>query len=430
MAASAASVTSIAGSATPRVGSFIKLDMAWLSLAVLILTHAGFSQPAPEGLGLVQMVIGLLLVLLCGWRQPMTVITGSALTSTALPFHERLLTRLFLALVWLGSLRAAAAGTCIADVLRDLIPLAFLFLCLLISPRLRLALPLQLVAVVCTVAGGLFAWRFFLWTELPLSLWGQVAHPTGLDYLGNSPLVPFAACFGPVWLALKPSTLLKRPVLAMVLLAIAVLAWAAMATTTQRAPLGFSFLILLVAIMVFGVKAVRGQATRSDALIALAVGIPLLFFAYLVAEAVGPDLLEKTRLVGLNSRLLEWSAVWQAIAASPSDLLWGKGWGAQYASPAVGNYQVGYTHGLAAYLLLKTGLLGLAALVFWLAIVGRWFYQCARGSALTAAIALATTPPLLTALLFYTSYKHLGLGLLLLLVAAAAATANRPSPSA
>ncbi|MBV6631902.1 MAG: hypothetical protein KI792_02585 [Alphaproteobacteria bacterium] len=410
----------------PRLG----VDLAWLCLTSLILIHAGLSQPAPAGFGMIEIAIGLLLMLFCGWRQPLAVMTVGTLTKASFSLNERLLGAVFLIMVWLGTLRATAAGASIDDALRDFIPLAFLFLCLLVAPRLRTNLPILLIAVICCVGGALFAWRFFIWTELPIELWGQVSHPTGLNYLANSPLVPFAACFGPVWLVFRPSTVLRRPVLAMALLAIALLAWAAMATTTQRAPLGISLVILMTAITVFGVRTARGQVSRSDVLIALAVGIPLLTLAAYLTGTIGPAFIEKTRLVGGNARLLEWSAVWQAISANPMDLIWGLGWGAHYASPAVGNYQVGYAHGLAPYLLLKLGLIGLAALALWLVVVVRWLVQCCRISALSAAIALASLPALIPALLFYTSYKHLGLGVLLLLISAAASKADHPSQSA
>ena len=147
---------------------------------------------------------------------------------------------------------------------------------------------------------------------------------------------------------------------------------------------------------------------------------PLLLAAGLVASPAGDALVgawqqaaEKTRLTGANTRWEEAATVIDHVVSSPWALLFGDGWGARIANPAVGGWRVGYTHTLVSYGLLKTGLLGVLALGAYLAALVRpWRRLLAQDPPL----AMAVVPPLLMALCLHTSFKYLDTGVILSLM--------------
>ena len=122
---------------------------------------------------------------------------------------------------------------------------------------------------------------------------------------------------------------------------------------------------------------------------------------------------EKTRLTGVNARWEEAAAVIDHAVATPWALLFGDGWGARIANPAVGGWRVSYTHTLASYSMLKSGLFGMLALGAYLAAMVRPWY---RLLAADPPLALAVVPPLLMALCLHTSFKYLDTGVILSLM--------------
>lgn len=393
-------------------------------LVIIITTvHTIWSQPAPQAIAVPEIIIAFGLLLLVGVAGPARVLSGIVSLDRRREAMMRLASAGFLMLLWSGLVRGVALGWPSADILRNVIPLLFLFMPLLIpATRLRTISP-ELLACLLAIGGGCFAVRFLIGTDLPVALWGRVTHPLGLDYLANSPLLGFAACYGlllPIAFLLRLGgnrLTLLNVVMVLVLFVMAVLAWMAMGTAAQRAPLGLCLLTVLAGCLVLACAGIRqpGGIARLSVLAVLAVAAGLSVAGDVLT--VVPALVEKSRLVGDNARLAEWSAIWTSIAWRLDYLILGHGWGAHYASPAVGDYWVGYAHGLIAYIPLKAGLIGFACLLAYLLAIG-WY--CFRGwviADLPMRLALiACLPPLLTGLLFYTSYKYLGFGLLLLLI--------------
>ena len=104
----------------------------------------------------------------------------------------------------------------------------------------------------------------------------------------------------------------------------------------------------------------------------------------------------------------------ETVGPSPGSILFGKGWGATLASPAVGGMVVNYTHNLLTALWLKTGLIGLI-------LAGLYIAGLAKGLVpllwTNPVLAVALAVPLVIDTLLYASYKSLDFGLILLLIA-------------
>ena len=137
------------------------------------------------------------------------------------------------------------------------------------------------------------------------------------------------------------------------------------------------------------------------------------FFMFPYLQSIVDDLLQKTVRVGVNMRFQELEAIWTAISQSPWTVLFGSGWGGSYASPAVGNLYVTYSHSLLSYILFKMGIVGLTiTLVYLFFIIKAIFNVARRDIVLGNALFWAAIIPIF----LYASHKSFDFGLLLILI--------------
>ncbi len=380
------------------------LPLQALCVVAACALYGALSSPTPDAPGRIEALIGLLLIFACGLQRPLAAFSGAVTLDAEAPGFVRLGA---LALVVLAALPTAiglAAGHGVEAVLRDLIPLLYLFLPVLLvarpvdSPALQRALLIGLVLIA-----ALFTARHFAATGLRVA----TAHGIndGLLYLANSPALPFAALIGAV-LASRPERM--HPLARLAAAALCAAGLAALVLTLQRAAL------LAVGLGLLALLLVRLRARAIWLLLlpaALALAFALLGEEIMTAAGL---LIEKTRTLGTNARLVELDAVADRLGEDPGSWAFGLGWGARFDSPAVGGMHVGYTHSLFSYALLKAGVLGVVLIGLYAALV---LLALARGLGTHPMLSLAILPPVLASLSVYTSYKYLALGLLLTLLA-------------
>jgi hypothetical protein len=371
-------------------------------LIVALGVYALFGVPAPGRLGWHEIAVGGGLVLATGVVRPLLVGSGFMLRDPGARLHDMVGTAAFNYLLWVPLVRAAVSGTELDDIVRDVIPLMFLFLPILLVPagdtgHRILVLGLAMVGVV-------FALRWW-WPGLAIRQVGQTVMPEGDGYLLNSPTVLFAAVWLPL-LALRRLEIrlgLVSLALAPILCGAAIVAGAALAGAVHRAAL------TMAAVVVIGVAV--GQARRKPLLATVllaALGASALAGGQLVGTI--EQVAWKTETYGLNERSAEAETVLEQVGASWIDLVFGKGWGALVRSPAVGDMWVSYTHSFATYMLLKAGLIGCLATLAYVASLVPALLRLARIDPLLAA---ALMPPLGLALFAHTSFKYLCFGLLM-----------------
>ncbi len=376
--------------------SFRALPLRFLFLLAAIATYALWGSPTPDAPGWAEAAMALCLALACG------VPALGALKNAG----PRTPLKLFLIYGMTVPLIAGAfAGHDPALIVRDVIP--FLFLCL----------PVFLVSVAGYNAR---TQHIFIYAICGLGLvfalralgpaYGYLPPAGELYYLSNAPTVLFTAIFmagaaldrfaGPIHFR----TFMKG------ILALAVtltIMWA-MLLDTQR---GTIAAIVMSALLFFAAQFVRGP--RRVIVPVTIVALLVVFLLPVFSDAV-QAIARKTAKVGLNMRLEELYAVIDTIGASFYTALFGVGWGAKMASPAVAGIEVNFTHSLLTYILLKTGIVGLALTLAWL-------WRCAMDIFIIARHALVPAAGLFWALvipvLFYASHKSLDFGLVLLLIA-------------
>jgi hypothetical protein len=386
--------------------------LRFFSLVAAVIVYGICGSPTPDHPGVIEAAIGLLLLFAVN-AQGFSRMLGFSKSD-----HWQSAPRLVLgAGLVLGLGAAALNGADIALVIRDFFPFMFMFLPLMLTDVFE-DKPQRAKTFLAVVifAGLAFSLRSLGAAAQDLiGLFNQGHEPT---YLANAPSVLLGAF---LLIALSAHNFLKRFNMRTLGLMIAcfilsALPIAAMALSVQRASIGF----LLLALLVLFLAGWRYHAPARMAflsLILISLSLPLLPVAAELIEIMR----SKTMVFGLNMRAEEWAAVWQEIAQSPFSVLFGRGWGGTFQSPAVAGITVNFTHSLLSSSLLKTGVLGLLALMIYLAaLVRQWSFVLKHHGIL----ALGLVGPFLIDVFLYASYKSLDFGFLLLVVTAFALYEN------
>src|SRR3954454_21919719 len=124
-------------------------------LIVALVVYGVFGVPAPGRMTWHEFAVGGGLVLASGAIRPLLVGTGFMLINPKARLPDVVGTAAFNYLLWVPLLRAALSGANVEDIVRDVIPLVFLFLPLLLVPGNRTGrrmLVLGLAAVGVTFA--------------------------------------------------------------------------------------------------------------------------------------------------------------------------------------------------------------------------------------------------------------------------------------
>ncbi|AWK86965.1 hypothetical protein [Azospirillum thermophilum] len=392
---------------------------AALSLALVL--YGGLSAPAPVAVGPREMAVAAALVLAVGWRRPLAVFSGQALRSPGLPAWEAAAILAFSWLLWVPTLRGAAQGRDLGEMARDLVPLVYLFLPLLLVPPLRRTGPwgLRLLCGGLALAGLLFALRWWDKARWGFGAVGTRVMEEGGAYLLNAPAVLFAAVALPLaGLGLWRRGGLWRWLPAPACAVGGLLCATALAGTVHRTAVGLAAASAVAAVLWWARRTPRA---------ALLLLVPLLAVAAAYGEPLAGAValaLEKTRLTGGNARWEEAAAVLEQAGRTPGSLLFGEGWGGLIANPAVGGWRVSYTHLLASYALFKAGLTGLLAVAAYLLALLPAVPRLLRTD---PPLAWALLPPLVMALGLHTSFKYLDTGVLLTILLLGAGAGSVPA---
>lgn len=393
------------------------LSFALFAGAVLLYALQG--SPTPDYPGMVEALVGLLLTLSALSCLPALFAQPQA--GGALWYEAGKI--LLLAGVSFPFAVGVVAGNAPSLIVRDIIPFLFMMMPVLYAPIFREKPQLfKSFLGLVIIAGALSAFRAFAESFSGIAGLTALLFPSGsnneLYYLANVPTVLFAALFltGCACRFFIDARRLRDIAYTGLCAAAAGLILLPVALTLQRASLGFFILYTGIA---FGAALIY-RPRRALLLLPLLLAAlwPLADTIYALFQALA----HKTALVGGNMRVEDARAVWMEISGSPISLLFGKGWGAVFTSPAAGGVSVNFTHNLPTSFLLKTGLSGLTLALLYLYGLGRLLFTIILPHRPLLALALAG--PILIDLTLYASFKSLDFGLVLLVIPAACAVAS------
>jgi len=398
----------------------------YTALAAALIVHGVWSAPAPPSLGSAQVAIGFLLMVAAGWSRILAVFSGALLLHRRLRLWEAVGCLCFVWLLWVPLLRGVGVDWAVKDILRDVVPLGFLFLPLFLGESERrqdasgcagLVVPLLCLAL----AGALFSLRWWQDIGWMTEAIGQESVTAGYRHLLTSPAVLFGAVFftmmvltgltGSDQLAFRPRFVRRIGIAGGASIG-AVLCWGALAATVHR------FALAAGGLAVVGLMVIAARRAPARLLAILVFGLCLWLVFAIPIVGVLSQIVLKSQAVGSNQRVAELSAVAESLQQDWSNLLFGLGWGALLDNPALGGQTVSFTHNLVGYMLLKSGLLGCGAVILYLTVLLAG--PLCRLLANNLSLLLVLLPCLISGLFLHTGFKSLTFGVLLWLCRAAA----------
>jgi hypothetical protein len=383
-------------------------SMRFYALLAALAIYALLGSPTPDNPGFAEAVVGMLLVFATGPVYAANILRPEI-------HKDRPWGRVGKVLLLYGLTIPVVAGLVngndTGNILRDIFPFIFMLM------------PLFLTRTVCTNPASrnrlIFA-VFFI--GIVFSLRSQF--PGGVNpefitfspvlsseqlYLVNAPTVLFTALLL-IGLSFERLSGLRRkeigPLMLSGMAVIAAITIEAMAAAFQRASMG----ALMIMLFWLVVKTLINRPARL--LIPVTVFVVAGVFFWPQILELWDLLIRKTLNVGLNNRVQEALAVIEVMQDDLFAVLFGKGWGATFASPAVGGIEVNFTHCLLTAYFLKTGIIGMILAVIYLAGFAKELFAAFKWWPV-AALALAA--PLLINTFLYASYKSVDFGLILLL---------------
>lgn len=379
--------------------------------AALVL-YAFSGSPTPDAIGTPEIITAILLILSVSPGSVIALFTWRSGEGWRNAGQILLLYGLIVPVI-----AGLLSGNALSLMIRDMIPFFFFLLPLLILPftdsreEKRIVFPVLFIGII-------FSLRILLPMAGEFNFGAMSSDPL---YLSIAPTVCFAAlwCAGMAGQILYGSVSLRSAVKGTGYAALALLPFAAMAITLQRASIGLSVMGLATLLLAAFIRAP----------IRVLPVLPLLMCAVIavwgpVSDVTG-SLYQKQSVVGMNMRLQEAAAVSDTMGGSVWPVLFGRGWGATVSSPAVGGVVVNYTHSLLTAFWMKTGLAGTGLALFYLFSLAWPLLRAMRGQVVVIA---AITVPFLIDTLLYASYKSLDFGLILLLAAVFGASERCAGP--
>lgn len=382
-------------------------ELRFFALLAGILVYGAAGVPTPDAVGVVEIAVaGLFLYAAGGVRLSRVLLP--ARVGTARGAWRAAARLLLLYGLTVPVVTGIAAGHGVALVLRDVLPFLFLLLPLFFTGLLAACPGRAGLLIPAVVAAGLF---FALRVVVPAALSAQGVLTSVADpwRLGNAPTVLFAALLllGTAGTALYRQAGVRAGLTVAACGLAALPPLVAMALITQRASIGYVVFALAVLALTGVVRRPARAALPCLLLLAAAaLGWPAI-------SAVNDAMMQKTAMVGGNMRWQEMIAVLDRLGGAPLATLFGQGWGATFASPAVGGHVVNYTHNLLTTYLLKTGLCGVVLVSVYL---GGLAALLCRAVFISPVMGLALAGPFLIDIFLYASFKSLDFGLVLLLI--------------
>ena len=393
-------------SSLPFITHVLEADLRIVALIAAIFLYAFLGVPTPDAVSWVEIAVGGLIVCaigVAGFRQVLGGVYGSA--------RWFVLGQVFLLYgVCAGLIGGLLSGAALGAVLRDLIPFGFMFLPLFFIRLYERDVFRHVLTCLFIVLGCVFSVRtgaFLLGYDF---YFGYEA----LSYLANSPAVLFAALFlcgvGLQRLAQEVST--RSVVIAVVCLTACCIVLIPVVMTAQRASM---LAVVVYVVLIFGFM-VLCAPRRMMVVGSVVAAIAFVFFDAVISSVLGDAVArieEKSAMVGDNKRIEDVIAVWDTISGHPLSLLFGNGWGASFASPAVMDIEVYFTHSLLSSMLLKIGVVGLLLCAGY---IGALFFALLRMVKAEPVMVLAIVAPLLIDVFLYAAFKSLDFGLLLAMI--------------
>lgn len=380
----------------------------WLVMLALLL-YGAFSFPFPVVYGLGELLIGILLVVVVLFQLPgmLRNIQGGAALGSVIGFAWLISVPTFVGMFrWEWS-----------DVIRDIVPLAYLYLPLLLGfsgqGRGSAEFVVGKLSIAIVACGALFAVRYFVSQGIGLQELGGGVFLINLRYFSYDPTVLFAMVYGFLaGMGALSGRGRRRYIGIGLLVGVSLVAFGSLGGIAQRGP------IAIAAVMGVGFFGRAWRVSKRPALGAILIGVMVVVVFWKQMEGIVGIMAEKTQIVGVNGKLEELGTVWRVLSESWQNVLFGIGWGGKYFNSAIGD-EVRFSHSVVGFYAIKTGLIGLAAFGLYAIWLARMYWKLLahawRKNVMQLPLLFAIGAVLIVAMLQPT-YKTLSFGLIASLI--------------
>lgn len=379
-----------------------KSNLRLLLFCSSIIAYGALSYPFPRDLGLGEVLVGtcLALSILLGGIAPILNPISHSTNGT-----DIVLKICFWCLLLIPSLVAVFYQWELRDIIRDVVPVFYLFLIAFwgsnhLDPRQS-----HMIAMVLCICGTILAIRFHIASDTDISLIGTQGFYAKDSPDFHNPYDP-SVLFAAIYLALYSlNSGIKAPITSLLSVFGSIICILSLAAIVQRGPM----FLFLVSLLTYGIYVRSFMISVSTLVAGVIVGI---YFAEGTLGLLNLAI-EKTLSVNFSEgKLREAIYVFDFISDSFTTSVFGYGWGTVYFNPIVyGN--VSFTHNFLTYMLLKTGVLGLVTLFVFFGAV----FVLIRRNTIPAQILFAGIPALIVAIFLQSTYKTLTFGLIIFLLA-------------
>lgn len=298
---------------------------------------------------------------------------------------------------------------------RDIIPMLYLFLPLLIIKKINLVprkLFLYTILLLCLV-GVSFSIRFFYDSVGSISNLGtsQII-ALNKDNIALDPatqfLLSFASCFS-IWLLMR-----GKLIYGFIILTISFLPWAVVIGVISRAPIFFTFFSIIITIFYW----IFLNKNKKFGVFFLIIAFVLLFYFnknYIIFfENTLELLIQKNTRYGLNTRGIEFDVVMNSLNSGIFKFFFGNGWGSLIEIPNM--YILRNLHNVFLYFAYKTGFFGLICILIYFLWIIKLVISIGLKNKFFSIVMISMINPLVNTGLLQPMFKSLTFGVLILLI--------------
>ena len=385
-------------------------------LLIISILYGLLSTSSPDKITLVEVIIGLSLLFIVGTEGIRELAASKKNFQKNYLFIPYIIKISFLYLLFIPTLIGLVfMDNTVKNWIRDLIPLLYLFLPILIVKKLNdypKEFFLTIIISLCII-GFLFSIRFYVGATGGISDIGSI-HIIGINRDNNMQdpavtfLLSFTSCLA-LWLLLS-----RKIILGIIFLLVSFLPWSVMFASIIRGPVFFTAmsLFLLFIYWIFFQKKKFGGILLIFLLIIITINFYNGLFDIL-ANSI--DLLiKKQKNVGISYRTLEFSLVIKNLNLNIFNFLFGYGWGSLIEIPTVGLSR--NLHNIFLYFLFKCGFIGFIFFSFFFLWLIKFIFFIKFENRLIFIVFISLVCPLIYSLFFQPVYKSLSFGILILLL--------------
>ena len=327
---------------------------ATILIPVALIIYGVWSNPFPVSYRLPELIIGIILILVSlkgfiqifsGW----VYVQGKAEIS-----HIS-----FLLLLGIPLLIGVFTNE-LADIVRDIVPLFYLFIPLLLlnwyDDERIIRFVMKCYPFVFSIVGLCFSIKYFVSTGIRLSdLSESNFHTMDMTYSVYDPTVLFMTIFSlltSINLIHEKKKIFIRKIFSILFLAFSLVGLGAIASVVQRGQIG----LIVLSLALYMSRIIKKSKLVAVINLCIVLGTIFLLFNDQLSAMIRLFFI-KTNEVGLNNKDLEMALILNEISGNLSSAIFGNGWGATFFDPAGGGV-VRFTHNMFSFVLLKAGLFG------------------------------------------------------------------------